>query len=111
MAGGLPGPLTVGAACSGLKLAMASLMVSWFMAYVFAGAWWRKAVLVAASLPLSMMVNSLRVLIIGVVGLRTGSAAAMASVHDWSGYICLGLCAALLFLVAVLANDRRQVEW
>ena len=53
------GSLVIGVTCSGLELAIASLMVSWFMAFVFAGPWWGKGILLAASLPLSALVNFL----------------------------------------------------
>jgi exosortase/archaeosortase family protein len=51
------------------------------------------------SLPLSILVNSIRIMMIGVAGEIAGSSIAHAF-HDWSGLISLVLCAVLLFSFA-----------
>jgi len=106
-AGGLPGPLTVGVPCSGLKLLITLLMCTWFLSYVLEGSWKRKVALIALSLPFSLVINFGRVILIGYVGLRTHSEAAIRSFHDLSGYIGLVACAALVLGSAWLMGLRR----
>lgn len=100
----LPGAQTllVGSPCSGLRLLISLITFSWFFIYVIKGAWWKKAILMGLSFPLSIFINSLRITMIGYVGFWTGSSAAMHTFHDYSGYIGLVICFVILFGVAKL---------
>ena len=110
----LPSPLVIGGACSGLKLLIASSTVSLFLVIVLRGTWWRKLILIAMVLPITIFINSLRVALIGVVGYRTQSVDAMHAFHNWSGYIGLAICAILLYTLAWILRihrpDRREDE-
>ncbi|MGB9619215.1 MAG: exosortase-associated EpsI family protein, partial [Armatimonadota bacterium] len=100
---GLPGQtLLVGSPCSGLRLLISLITFSWFFTYVIRAAWWKKAILVCMSFPLSIFINSLRVTMIGYVGFWTASEEAMHRFHDYSGYIGLVICFAILFGTAKL---------
>ena len=107
VASGLPCPLLVGGPCSGLKLFIALIMCSWFLAYVLEGAWWNRILLVGSSFPFSIIINSLRVLMIAYVGLWTGSEQAIRSFHDYSGYIALGVSAVMVLGLARLMGMRQ----
>ncbi|MHB9035551.1 MAG: exosortase/archaeosortase family protein [Armatimonadota bacterium] len=100
----LPGAQTllVGSPCSGLRLLISLITFSWFFVYVIKGAWWKKAILLAMSFPLSIFINSLRITMIGYVGFWTGSSEAMHTFHDYSGYIGLVICFVILFGIAKL---------
>ena len=102
----LPAPLVIGGACSGLKLLIASSTVSLFLAIVLRGTWWRKLILVAMALPFTILVNSLRVALIGAVGYRTQSVDAMHAFHNWSGYAGLAVCSVLLYTLAWILRIR-----
>ena len=100
--GGLPEPLIVGIPCSGLRTLISLITFTVFFVYMVRAEWWKKALLLAASFPLSIFINSLRITMIGYAGFWTGSAEAMHKFHDYSGYIGLAICFAMLFGLAKL---------
>lgn len=107
----LPTPLLIGGVCSGLKLLIVLITASLFFAYTTFGAKWKKVILVALSLPFSIFVNSLRVAMIGLVGIWTGSADAIVSFHDYSGYIGLILSVfILMFTCKLLKLDNNPID-
>ncbi len=110
--GSLPEPLLVGTPCSGLRLLISLVTFSWFFLYVTSGNWWKKAFLMALSLPLAVFINSLRIAMIGYVGFWTGSSDWMHRFHDYSGYIGLVICFLILFGIAkLLKMDTVALSW
>lgn len=103
----LPEPLIVGVACSGFKLLISLMTFTAFFVYMIQAPWWKKAVLVAFAVPLSVFVNSLRIAMIGYAGIWTGTADAMHDFHDWSGYLGLVICFVILFGFARLIKASR----
>lgn len=102
----LPEPLLIGVPCSGLKLLIALFMATSFMAYSFEGPKWRRIFLIALAPPLAILVNSIRIVMIGLVGMITFSGDAIRAFHDYSGYIGLALCATIVMLIARLLGLR-----
>lgn len=98
----LPQPLLVGSPCSGLRLLISLITFCWFFIYIVDGKWWKKTFLMALTLPLAVFINSLRIALIGFVGFWWYSPDYMHSFHDYSGYIGLILCFAILFGIAKL---------
>jgi len=96
----------VGAPCSGFRLLISLFAFSVLFAYLKEGPWWGKALLVAFTLPLSLVVNSIRIALIAVVGEFMGSEA-MHSFHDYSGYIVLILAFVVLSFFARLVKCRK----
>jgi exosortase len=88
--------LNVDVPCSGFKLLLSLLMFSAAFAFLTDTTLARRWALFLFSLPLSILVNSIRITLIGLVGEAMGASAA-ETFHDWSGMICLILCMALLF--------------
>jgi exosortase len=87
--------LYVAGACSGLKL---TISVTAFVAlFIIVGRlrWWANLILVATILPLCILINGIRIAMIGAVGCYWGEHNA-AIFHDWSGYISILLCFFLL---------------
>jgi exosortase len=101
-ADGLPGPLIVGVPCSGLRTLISLLTFTVFFVYLVKSPWWKKAVLLVVSFPLSLFINALRIAMIGYAGFWTQSNEAMHKFHDYSGYLGLVICFLLLFGLAKL---------
>lgn len=97
--------LHVDVPCSGFKLLLTLLTFSSAFAYLTDTTLLKRWALFLWSLPLSVFVNSVRIMMIGVVGECIGSDAAH-TFHDWSGMISLVLCAALLFGTAKALKCR-----
>lgn len=91
--------LNIAVPCSGLKLLLALGAFSMFFMLVANLRVWANVVMVALWLPLALLINGLRIALIGVVGNTWGQQAGLAF-HDYSGYITLLVCFFILFRVA-----------
>ena len=102
--------LFVDVPCSGFKLLLALLTFSAAFAYLVDGAPAKRWALFAFSLPLSLLVNGVRIALIGVVGECVGVNAAHVF-HDWSGLITLVLGFTALFGLAKGLGCRTFAGW
>lgn len=73
-------------ACSGLRYLIPLIVLSIILAYFFKAAFWKKAVLVISSLPLSIFVNSLRIALTGILYETLGERVAQGFFHGFSGW-------------------------
>lgn len=88
--------LFIGVPCSGLKLVLAVVAITVFFIMIARLSFWANLVLAATTLPLCLAVNGLRIALIGVVGNSFGATAGH-QFHDYSGYIALAVCFAVLY--------------
>jgi len=88
--------LDVGVPCSGFKMLVSMATFAFFFAYYIGVALWRQALLVLLALPLALVINGLRIALIGIVGTKYGEQAGY-TFHDWSGYLVLVVAFAVLF--------------
>ena len=102
--------LFVDVPCSGFKLLLSLLTVSAAFAYLVDGPARKRFGLFLFSLPLALLVNSVRIALIGVVGECLGASAAHVF-HDWSGALTLMLGVAALFAVAKGIKCRTFAGW
>lgn len=86
-------------ACSGLKLLLALTAFTMFFILIARLRWWGNLAMLALILPLALLVNGLRIGLVGVVGELQNPDAGM-TFHEYSGYITLVLCFFILFKVA-----------
>lgn len=93
--------LNVGVPCSGLRLILALTAFTVFFVLIANLNWWRNLIMIGLILPLALVINGLRIALIGIVGELKGPEAGMAF-HDYSGYITLILCFIVLFKIARL---------
>jgi exosortase D (VPLPA-CTERM-specific) len=83
-------------ACSGLRYLLPLVIMAVLLAFFFRAPLWKKAVLVASAVPLSVATNSLRIASVGVLYQYMGPKAAEGFFHDFSGWIIFMFCLALL---------------
>jgi len=95
------GALRVDNPCSGLRSLLALLATGAAFAFFQPGAWWRRACLVAAAIPIAVASNAIRLTALLLVGHYAGVAVATGPFHDGSGYMVYVL--AILGLFAVRA--------
>lgn len=93
--------LDVGVPCSGMKLVIAMAAFTVFFIVIGGMRWWSNLIMVALVLPLCVLMNSLRITMIGLVGNQWGETAGH-QFHDYSGYLTLIICFFLLFKIARL---------
>jgi exosortase/archaeosortase family protein len=87
--------MNVGAPCSGLRLMLSLIALMSFFMYIARLRWWANAFLAVFIIPFAILINGLRIAMIGVVGNTYGSEAGH-QFHDWSGYISLVICFVVL---------------
>ena len=102
--------LFVDVPCSGFKLLLALLTFSAAFAFLVDGSAAKRFGLFLFSLPLALLVNSVRIALIGVVGECISPASAHVF-HDWSGLITLTLGFAALFGLAKGVGCRTFAGW
>lgn len=96
--------------CSGFKTLLALFAFNAFLAAMLDGPVWKRILLFALCLPLSLAVNSVRIALIGIVGECTTIQAAHVF-HDYSGLIVLVLGFIVLFSVAKVLGCRKFAGW
>ena len=62
-------PLNVAEACSGMRMLMAFLAIGTTMAFASFRRWWQRVVLIASAFPVALVVNIVRVLVLGLLSL------------------------------------------
>jgi exosortase D (VPLPA-CTERM-specific) len=83
-------------ACSGLRYLFPLLSISFLTAYLFQAPLWQRALLLFSSIPITIMMNGLRIGIIGVTVDRWGPQAAEGALHFFEGWIIFAASALLL---------------
>ena len=84
-------------ACSGLRYLFPLASLSFLCAYLFKGPIWQKALIFVSSAPLTILMNSFRIGVIGILVENWGTEMAEGFLHDFEGWIVFLLCMALLF--------------
>lgn len=78
--------LEVVEACSGMRSLVSLVALGTAYAFLLMKGTWRKVVLIAATVPVAVFTNVLRVFITGVLARHFGAAAAEGFFHDFAGF-------------------------
>ena len=92
--------LHVAEACSGLRYLFPIMSFSYVFATLYRGPVWHKAVLLISAAPLAVLMNSIRIGIIGIVVNYTGLDHVEGLTHLLEGWVIFITCVLLLFLLA-----------
>jgi exosortase D (VPLPA-CTERM-specific) len=105
--------LQVAEACSGLRYLFPIMSFSYVFAVLYHGPIWHKIVLLLAAAPVAILMNSIRIGIIGILVDRYGIGQAEGFLHFFEGWVIFLTAIAILFLLAVamqrLSGDRRPL--
>ncbi len=106
--------LQVVEACSGLRYLFPLSALGFIAAILFKGAFWKKAVLFLSTLPITVLMNSFRIGMIGVLVNYGGVGMAEGFIHDFEGWVIFMACTALLVLemwvLARIGPDRLPLR-
>lgn len=91
-----PIQLQVVEACSGLRYLIPLIALTLLSAYLFQSRLWKRVVLVASAIPLAVLLNGLRIGLIGVLVDRFGQRAAEGFMHAFEGWLFFVLSLAIL---------------
>jgi len=103
-----PIQLQVVEACSGLRYLFPLMALTLLCAYLFQDRVWKRVVLVASAIPLAVLLNGLRIGLIGVLVEYFGNGAAEGFMHAFEGWFLFVLSLALLGLELWLLGKIGQ---
>ncbi|MEM9285797.1 MAG: VPLPA-CTERM-specific exosortase XrtD [Pseudomonadota bacterium] len=94
--------LQVVEACSGLRYLFPFLSLGALAAYFYRGPLWQRLIVVASTIPITIVMNSFRIAITGVLSDRYGSSHTEGFLHFFEGWVVFIFCIVLLLGVIVL---------
>ncbi len=97
--------LQVVEACSGLRYLFPLMVLGFLAAYFFQGALWKRVLIVLSTIPLTIVINSLRIGLIGITVEYWGNEMAEGLLHDFEGWFMFMLC--LLVLIGEMSLLAR----
>ncbi len=102
--------LQVVEACSGLRYLFPLMALSFICAYIFEGAFWKRAVIFLSSMPITVLMNSFRIGVIGVLVEYWGIAQAEGFIHNFEGWAvfmaCFGIIVGEIWILTKIGADR-----
>lgn len=106
--------LQVAEACNGLRYLFPLTALGFIAACVFNGSPWKRAVIFLSAIPITILMNSFRIGVIGLTVDRWGRMAAEGFLHQFEGWVVFMACVAVLvgemWLLARLGSRRRFHE-
>jgi len=90
--------LQVAEACSGLRYLFPLASFAFLCAYLIRSPRWQRVVIFVSALPITILLNSFRIGITGVLVNSFGIEAAQGFFHDFEGWLVFCSCIAVLFL-------------
>jgi len=106
--------LHVAEACSGLRYLFPVMSFSYVFAVLYKGPLWHKAVLLLSAAPITIVMNAVRIGIIGAIVDSYGIASAEGFMHYFEGWAVFIACVLILFglarILQRLVGDRRPLH-
>ena len=103
--------LQVVEACNGLRYLFPLMALSMIIAILYRAPMWRRVIIVVSSVPISILMNSIRIGVIGVTVEYWGQEMAEGVLHDFEGWVVFMGALMLLFiemkLISWAVGDRR----
>jgi exosortase D (VPLPA-CTERM-specific) len=102
--------LQVVEACSGLRYLFPLMVIGFIVAYVYRAPFWKRALLFLASVPITVLMNSFRIGLIGVTVEYWGEDMAQGILHDFEGWVVFmaSLVVLLLFMWVLNRIGRHR---
>lgn len=90
--------LQVAEACSGMRYLFPLMSFGFLCAVLFRGRWWQRAIILVSTVPITILMNSFRIGVIGILVNNFGIEQAEGFIHDFEGWVVFMACVAILFL-------------
>jgi exosortase D (VPLPA-CTERM-specific) len=105
--------LQVAEACSGMRYLFPLLSFGFLIAYLYRGPLWQRIFLFISTIPITILMNSFRIGVIGVTVDQWGIQMAQGFLHDFEGWVVFMGCVFILFteimLFHIFQSDRTKV--
>lgn len=106
--------LQVVEACSGLRYLFPLMSFGFLISYIYRGPLWQKVVIFFSTIPITVLMNSFRIGVIGVTVEHFGIAAAEGFLHDFEGWFvfmaCLGVLMAEIWVFYLFSRGGRPFK-
>ena len=103
--------LQVVEACSGLRYLFPLMSFGFLIAYIYRGPLWQRVIIFLSTIPITVLMNSFRIGVIGVTVEHFGIAAAEGFLHDFEGWIvfmaCLGVLLLEIWVFYFFSREKR----
>lgn len=96
--------LQVVEACSGLRYLFPLMTLSFIVGYIYRGTFILKAIIFLSSIPIAIIMNSVRIGLIGITVEYWGIKAAEGFLHDFEGWAMFMACMGVLFFEIIVLN-------
>jgi exosortase D (VPLPA-CTERM-specific) len=104
--------LQVAEACSGLRYLLPLMVLALLVAYLYRAETWKRIVIFLVSIPVTVLMNSLRIGVIGITVEYWGRRMAEGVLHDFEGWLVFMFSVAVVLLVAyLLTKVGRRSRW
>src|ERR1700728_2645419 len=91
--------LEVAEACSGLRYLFPLMVLALLLAYLYRGAMWKRTLIFLCSIPITVLMNSLRIGVIGITVEYWGRRMAEGVLHEFEGWFVFMLSMAGVLLI------------
>lgn len=106
--------LQVVEACNGLRYLFPLMTLGVIVAYFFHAPMWKRLVIFVSTIPITVLMNSFRIGVIGVMVEYWGQSMAEGFLHDFEGWVIFMACFGILFLEMWLlmrvTGDKRPLN-
>jgi exosortase D (VPLPA-CTERM-specific) len=106
--------LQVAEACSGLTYLFPLSSVAFICAYLYRVEFWKRVVIFLSSIPITILMNSFRIGVIGVLVEYWGKPMAEGFLHDFEGWIvfmgCTGILVAEMWVLARIGPHPKPLS-
>lgn len=100
--------LQVAEACSGLRYLFPFLSLGVMAAYMYRGPLWQRLLIIGATVPITIVMNSFRIAATGAMVAAYGPDQAEGALHFFEGWVVFLFCLAALFgVIAILARFSK----
>jgi len=100
--------LEVADACSGIRSIISLLALSTAIAYLTQKGWIKRLILILLAVPIAVFVNSVRVIVTGILAEKYGAKAAGGFFHEFAGLVIFGIAIFMLIVSAVLMGKMNR---
>jgi exosortase D (VPLPA-CTERM-specific) len=105
--------LQVAEACDGLRYLFPLMTLAFILSYLYRAPMWKRVTLFLASIPIAILMNSLRIGVIGITVEYWGQEMAEGFLHDFEGWAVFMASTAVLILTAMVLSKigRSTGNW
>ena len=101
--------LQVAEACSGMRYLFPLMSFGFLCAVLMRGRWWQRGILFLSTIPITILMNSFRIGVIGSLVNYYGIEPAEGFLHDFEGWVIFMSCVLILFAeIWVFARMEKQ---